>query len=122
MASASTSAVPARARRPRRTSSLPRRAARPAGVRWDRVGRVAMLCVLVALAYLYLSAGIHMFSTWRQSAHDRVAVASMQREHARLVRQHEALSKQETLEGEARRLGYMRPGEQPYVVSGLPRN
>ena len=29
-----------------------------------------MLCVLVALLYLYLSAGVHMFSTWRQSHHD----------------------------------------------------
>ena len=27
-----------------------------------------------------------------------------------------------TLEGEARALGMMRPGEQPYVLSGLPDN
>ncbi len=41
----------------RRSSA--RRAARPAParVRWDRMGRVAMLGVLVILAYLYLSAG-----------------------------------------------------------------
>ncbi len=51
-------------------------------VRWDRVGRLAMLCVLGALLYLYLSAGVHMFSTWRQSRHDHAAVAALQREHA----------------------------------------
>jgi cell division protein FtsB len=93
-----------------------------AGVRWDRVGRVAMLCVLVALIYLYISAGVHMFSTWRQSAHDSAAVAAMEREHAQLVRQHEVLSRQETLEVQARRLGLIRPGEQPYLVTGLPQN
>ena len=60
-------------------------------MRWDRLGRLAMLFVLAALLYLYLSAGIHMFSTWRQARHDSATVASMEREHGALVRQHEAL-------------------------------
>jgi len=81
-----------------------------------------MLCVLAALIYLYLSAGVRMFSTWRQSRHDRAVVASMQHEHASLLRQHATLSEQSTVEAQARRLGMMRPGEQPYVVSGLPKN
>jgi cell division protein FtsB len=81
-----------------------------------------MLCVLGALLYLYLSAGVHMFSTWRQSHHDKAAVAALRHEHAVLARQHETLSKQATLEGEARQLGMMKKGEQPYVISGLPGN
>ena len=32
-------------------------------MRWDRVGRLALLCVLVALIYLYVSAGVRMLST-----------------------------------------------------------
>jgi hypothetical protein len=91
-------------------------------VRWDRLGRMAMLCVLVALVYLYASAGIHMLSTWRQDRHDRSAVAALEREHVSLVRQHEALTGTGTLEAEARQLGMMRPNEQPYVISGLPDN
>jgi cell division protein FtsB len=91
-------------------------------VRWDRVGRVAMLCVLAALLYLYLSAGIRMLSTWRQSSHDRATVSAMQREHRSLVQQHETLSQLATVEAEARRLGMMKAGEQPYVVGGLPQN
>ena len=47
---------------------------------------------LVALVFLYLSAGLHMFSKWRQSHHDGAAVVRMEREHAALVRQHQALS------------------------------
>lgn len=108
-------------------STIPVSRARPKGppvarVQWDRVGRLAMLCVLVALAYLYVSAGLHMLSTWRQSSHDNAAVASMEREHRLLVHQHEALSAPGTLEAEARQLGMMRKGEQPYVISGLPGN
>jgi hypothetical protein len=83
---------------------------------------MAMLCVLIALVYLYASAGIHMLSTWRQSRRDGSAVASMEREHRLLVHQHEALTGAGTLETEARQLGMMRSGEQPYVVSGLPDN
>ncbi len=99
----------------------PRRAGR-ARVRWDRLGRMAMLCVLVALVYLYASAGVRMLSTWRQSHRDDAAVASMEHEHRALVHQHEALTAPGTLETEARQLGMMRTGEQPYVVGGLPNN
>jgi hypothetical protein len=97
-------------------------ASRGARVRWDRLGRVAILCVLVALVYLYVSAGVHMLSTWRQSHRDSVSVTSLEREHVRLLRQRDTLSTQGTLEAEARKLGMMRKGEQPYVVSGLPNN
>jgi len=91
-------------------------------VRWDRMGRVAMLCVLVALVYLYASAGLHMLSTWRQARHDSAAVAAMEREHGQLVSQRESLTRTWTLEADARQLGMMKRGEQPYVISGLPDN
>jgi hypothetical protein len=91
-------------------------------VRWDRLGRIAMLCVLAALLYLYLSAGIRVFSTWRQSSHDRATVAGLEHEHRSLLRAHETLSQPATLEAEARQLGMMKAGEQPYVLSGLPKN
>jgi hypothetical protein len=81
-----------------------------------------MLCVAAALAYLYLSAGIHMLSTWRQSRTDNATVATLRREHTLLKRQHEVLARQGTMEEEARRLGMMKPGEQSYVVTGLPGN
>jgi hypothetical protein len=91
-------------------------------VQWEQLSRLAMLCVLGALLYLYLSAGIHMLSTWSQSRRDGSVVAAMEREHSVLVRQHEALKRRGTLEAEARRLGMMKKNEQPYIVSGLPEN
>lgn len=110
--------------RPRRSARAKAAAgANPvARVRWDRLGRVAMLCVLVALAYLYLSAGIHLLSTWREARSDSAKVTTMQREHRRLQDQHDALGRLGTVEAEARRLGMMKPGERPYILSGLPNN
>lgn len=81
-----------------------------------------MLFVGAALSYLYLSAGIHMLSTWRQARSDSATVAAMEREHALLERQHEALGRGAALEDDARRLGMIKKGEQSYIVSGLPNN
>lgn len=115
-------AAPARSRgagkrspRPGAQGTLPR-------VRWDRLGRLAMLFVLAALLYLYLSAGIHMLSTWRQSRHDSATVATMEREHKTLVRRRESLSRQGTTETQARVLGMKKANERQYVISGLPSN
>jgi cell division protein FtsL len=91
-----------------------------ARIRWDRVGRVAMLCLLLALLYLYVSAGVRIYSTYRQAHSDRAAVAALEHEHVTLIHQHEALGRHGTVEEEARRLQMMRPGEQPYVITGLP--
>lgn len=119
-----TSTYDPRSRRAR-SSAAPTRspgAAAVARVRWDRLGRIALLGVLVALVYLYGSAGLHMLSTWQQSRHDRAVLSGMASEHARLVRQHEELSGQAALEADARQLGMIYRGEQPYVLSGLPAN
>jgi len=81
-----------------------------------------MLCVLVALAYLYVSGGVQMLSTWRESRSDASSVAALEREHTQLVHQRAQLTAPGTLETEARKLGMMKSGEQPYVISGLPGN
>lgn len=81
-----------------------------------------MLFVLVALLYLYLSAGFHMYSTWGQARRDNASLVQMEHENVRLQREHEALGRQGTVEAQARRLGMMKQGEQPYVISGLPNN
>jgi hypothetical protein len=121
----------ARAGRPgsRSRSAGSSRAARPparpgtlARVRWEQLGRLAMVAVMVAIAYLYLSAGVRMFSTWRQARHDDSTVRLMEAEHTRLSKQHELLSNPETVENEARRLGLIKKGERQYVLSGLPDN
>jgi len=94
----------------------------PARVRWDRLGRLAMLFVLAALVYLYLSAGLRTFSAWRQGRADKTRVAVMQHEHETLQRQRDVLGRRGTDEAMARRLGMAHSNELQYVVSGLPPN
>src|SRR6266581_986657 len=93
-----------------------------AGLRWDRLGRLALLFLLAALLYLYLSAGIHMLTKWSQDRRNSAAVVALKHEHALLLRQHEVLARQATLEAEARQLGMIKPGEQPFIATGLPDN
>jgi cell division protein FtsL len=92
------------------------------GVRWDRVGRLALLLGLLALAYLYLSAGVRIFSTYRQDGADRAAVAALAREYKALEQRHRTLSEPATVEAEARKLGMAHQGEQQYVITRLPAN
>jgi hypothetical protein len=119
-ARAGASAAPRAPRSARRSTGLA--AGALPRVRWDRLGRLAMLFVLAALLYLYLSAGMRMLSTWQQSRHDKATVAAMEREHSALVRQRESLGRQGTTETQARKLGMKKPSERPYVISGLPSN
>jgi cell division protein FtsL len=113
---------------PSRTRRARARPARAGGratlprVRWDRVGRLAMLVVLAVLLYLYLSAGIRMLSTWHQSRNDSATVATMEREHKALVRQRESLGRQGTIEAQARDLGMKKPNERQYIVPNLSSN
>ncbi len=93
-----------------------------ARVRWDRLGRLAMALVALALVYLYLSAGVRMLSTWQQARGDSATVVALEHENVRLAREHEALGRRGTLEDEARLLGMTHKDEQQYLVAGLPDN
>jgi cell division protein FtsB len=81
-----------------------------------------MLCVLVALAYLYLSAGIRVLSSWRESKRDSAQVSLLERQNQALREEHTTLANPSTVQEEARRFGMIHPGEQVYSVSGLPAN
>lgn len=91
-------------------------------VRWDKLGKMAMLCVLAALLYLYLSAGVSLLSTWREARGDSAQLAALERRHMALAVQHASLTSPTTVVADARRLGMIRPGEQTYVITGLPSN
>jgi cell division protein FtsB len=98
-----------------------RRTAR-GGVRWDRVGRVALLLVLGLILLLYLGPARSFYSTWQESHAKRDQVRRLAAENARLNARRSALSDPRTLEAEARKLGMVRPTERAYVVKGLPKH
>jgi cell division protein FtsB len=89
-------------------------------VRWDRVGRVALLAVLLLVAVAYVGPARSLVSTWRESGAKRAQVRALEREHEALVKRARALRDPRTVQAEARRLGMVKPGERSYVIRDLP--
>jgi cell division protein FtsB len=97
-----------------------RRPSRP-GIRWDRVGRVALLVVLCGIVLLYVGPARSYFSTMGEAKARRAGVAALAHQNAQLRARVRALRTRAALEREARRLGMVRPGERPYIVQDLPK-
>lgn len=95
--------------------------AAPTRIRWDRLGRIALLFVAAFVVYLYIGPTANWMSTLKESKRRKAEVAALQRENQRLVARRDALRRPLTLEAEARSLGMVRAGEKAYVISGLPK-
>jgi cell division protein FtsB len=87
-------------------------------VRWDRVGRVALVLVLLVVAGLYVQHALAYLSARSQFNRQGAAVRQLERSNAALRRQEQALHDPATILLDARRLGMVRPGERAYVIPG----
>ena len=96
-------------------------AQRAALIRWDRVGRIALLVVLVGVLGLYVNPTRSWLSARGEADQRRAEVAELQREHDRLEARRDQLRDPVQLEREARKLGMVKPGERAYVVNGIGR-
>jgi cell division protein FtsB len=109
-------------RQPRTPPPRPRRVALRAPklrVRWERVGRFALLFVLAVVVGLYVEHTLSYFST-RAQADDQLGIVDrLVHQNAALARQAKSLNDPATIVRDARALGMVRPGEQPYVITGL---
>ena len=90
-------------------------------IRWDRLGRWALLFVLGLVLYLYIGPATSWVSTWKEARAKRAELATLQAENERLRERRDALKRRSSLEREARRLGMVKAGERMYVVEGLPK-
>jgi cell division protein FtsB len=90
-------------------------------IRWDRLGRVALLGTLVVILLLYLSPAKHWWQQSRTAGAQREELRELTAEHRGLKKRVRALRDPGALEREARRLGMVRQGERAYVIEGLPR-
>lgn len=96
-----------------------RRRVGPSRVRWDRVGRIALVLVLFGVLVSYLNPLVNLLDAWQGSRTSQERLVQLKQENAALTRQLEDASSPATLEREARRLGMVKPGEHAYVVHGL---
>jgi cell division protein FtsB len=97
---------------------MPRR--RRSGIRWDRVGRFALLTTLVVILLLYLSPAKHWIQQSRTAGEQQAELSDLADENKELKRRVRALRDPGALEREARRLGMVRQGERAYVIENLP--
>lgn len=89
-------------------------------IRWDRVGRVGLLIVLALVAALYVQNALSFLSAHAQASQQRAVVSSLVRANRQLASQQRALNDPAVIVQRARALGMVRPGERPYVITGLP--
>jgi cell division protein FtsB len=93
---------------------------RRSAIRWDRVGRVALLGTLVVILLLYLSPTKHWIQQSRTAGAQEQELGELGDENRDLKRRVRALRDPGALEREARRLGMVRQGERAYVIENLP--
>jgi cell division protein FtsB len=87
-----------------------------ARIRWDRVGRWALILVFVFVLYLYVGPARTWVSTHGEAKRKRAEVAALRAENERLQQRKRALKQSDAVEREARRLGMVKAGEKLYVV------
>jgi cell division protein FtsB len=113
-----------------RRRTKPRRAPRrrvqrrvgPSRIRWDRVGRIALVLVLFGVLVSYLNPLVNLVEAWQGSKSSEQQLTQLKQEQTQLRGQLREVSSPATLEREARRLGMVEPGEHAYVLHGLGDN
>jgi cell division protein FtsB len=94
---------------------------RRSSIRWDRLGRLALLGTLLFILVLYISPAKHWIQQSRTAGHQADELRDLSDENRTLKRRVTALSDPGALEREARRLGMVRQGERSYVIENLPK-
>ena len=91
-------------------------------IRWDRLGRWALIGVFALVLYLYIGPAVSWIETYREAGRQREAVAELRAENQRLRERKNQLTARGALgalEREARRLGMVKKGERAYIVEGV---
>jgi cell division protein FtsB len=87
-------------------------------VRWERLGRFGLLFVLTVVVGLYVEHTLSYFATRAQANQQQAVVTRLQRQNLALSKELRSLNDPATIVNDARALGMVRPGEQPYVIIG----
>jgi cell division protein FtsB len=93
---------------------------RRSAIRWDRVGRFALLTTLVTILLLYISPARHWLQQSSTARHQQEELRELTDDNRELRRRARVLRDPGALEREARRLGMVRQGERSYVIENLP--
>ncbi len=101
----------ARKRRPAARSGASR-------IKWDRVGRVALTVVLVAVLYSYLGPSIDFVKTYTGTTAAKAKLHTLLKEDRRLHNRIQSADDPLVVDHEARAQGMVAEGETPVVIRG----
>jgi hypothetical protein len=91
-------------------------AAASSRIRWDRVGRWALIGVFAFVIYLYIGPARTWVTTFAEAKRKRGDVAELRVQNERLRERKRRLERAGAVELEARKLGMVKAGEKLYVV------
>jgi cell division protein FtsB len=97
------------------------RAARRPNIRWDRLGRFALLGVLFVILTMYASPLQRWLTQSKTAKEDSAELHRLEAHNKALKAKLGQLKKPEALELRARGLGMVKQGERSYVIDNLPR-
>jgi cell division protein FtsB len=93
------------------------------GIRWDRLVRVFLIGVLVAILCMYASPVSRWITQSRTADADKAELQQLEKRNAGLKARLAELRKPQALELRARELGMVQRGERAFVITGkLPGN
>ena len=93
---------------------------RPASrIRWDKVGRVALVIVLFLVLASYVGPALDFVDSWRDSRSEHASLAELQEESSKLRQRIATLDGSDAAERAARKQGLVAVGEAPYTIRGL---
>lgn len=94
--------------------------ARGPGIRWDRLVRWVLTGGIAILLLMVVKSGVEIGGAMLERSGTGAELSALEAENARLKARRDALQGESGVEIEARRLGMVKPGEVPVVVTGLP--
>jgi len=105
-------------RRPAARKTRP--AARRGGsrIKWDRVGRVALTLVLLAVLYSYLGPSVDFVKTYTGTTAAKAKLHGLLKENRRLHNRIQSADDPLVVDHEARAQGMVAEGETPVVIHG----
>ncbi len=105
----------------RRPAARKRRPAARSGasrIKWDRIGRIALVVVLFAVGYSYLNPAIDFVKTYTATTAAKAELHELQHENTRLHEQVKSADDPIVIDRRARGQGMVAEGETPIVIRG----
>jgi len=113
--------APAAKRRPAARKRRPAARSGATRIKWDRVGRIALVVVLAAVLYSYLNPAIDFVKTYTATTAAKAKLHELQHVNRRLHGEVQSAEDPIVVDREARVQGMVSPGETPIVIHGLNR-